>query len=255
MPHRECFWCSRAQPQLLASGVNGFGTLGTGVNPTSSLPPPDPLRPQPWDTPQLVPGLHGTPTPPHSPKPPQGSNTSSLWPMRLGHAGAVRGAGQQVQWGVGAAQCPGRVPRHPMAAVSSTRHVVSERQPSPDRLLRPTAAGGNAFLEMSPGGKKPHDGSAGRGRDLHCLAAGPAAALPCLLAQTHGSGGRQGVGGSSADPHPRDPSPARAPRREAGTGHSPLFVCPGGAPSAVQHPPRCCPALGAAEAKGEARRA
>lgn len=194
----------------------------------------------------------------HSPKPPQGSNTSSLWPMRLGHAGAVRGAGQQVQWGVGAAQCPGRVPRHPMAAVSSTRHVVSERQPSPDGLLRPTAAGGNAFLEMSPGDTKPHDGSARRGRDLHCLAAGPATALPCPLAQTHGSGGgggTQGAWGSSAEPHLRDPSPPRAPGREAGTGHSPLFVCPGGAPSATPRPPGCCPALGAAEAKGEVRRA
>lgn len=208
------FRCSRAQPQLLARGVSSFGTLGTGVNPPSALPPPHPLRPQPWDTPQLVPGLHGTPRPPHSPKPPQGSNTSSLWPMRLGHAGAVRGAGQQVQWGVGAAQCPGRVPRHPTAAVSSTRRVASERQPSPDRLLHPTAAGGNAFLEMSPGGMKPHDGSAGRGRNLQCLAEDPAAALPCPLVQTtvvRVVGGRR-VCGEKCRPPSRGFSPTPSSR-------------------------------------------
>lgn len=177
-------WRGRARPQLSARGVSGFGALSAGVNPSSSLPPPDP-----WNAPQLVPR---TATPPHSPKPPQGSNTSSLWPMRLGHAGAVRGAGPQVPRGVGAAQCPGRVPRHPMSAVSSTRRVASERQPSPDRLLHPTTAGGNAFLEMSPGGTKPHDGSAGRGRELRCLPAAPATALPCSLAHTHGTGGGGG---------------------------------------------------------------
>lgn len=55
------------------------------------------------------------------------------------------------------AQREGRVPRRPIAAA---RCVVNECQPSPGRLLHSIAAGGNAFLEMSPEGAKPHDGSA-----------------------------------------------------------------------------------------------
>lgn len=190
------FWCSGAQPQLLARGVSGFGALRTGINPSSPLPPssrpimatamghPTTGAKDPWDP-------HGTALTQATP----GQQHFILVADAAGSCRGGEGSGQQVQWGVGAAQCPGRVPRHPMAAVSSTRRVVSERQPSRGRLLHPTAAGGNAFLEMTPRGTKPHDGSARRGRDLHCLASDPATALPCSLAQTHGRGGDGGTQG------------------------------------------------------------
>lgn len=239
VPRCRSFGKADPSPRCLArGGASVFGTLGARLTPPP--PPPDPLWPRPRRTPPSVPGVRGTPAPLHSPKPPPDSSASSLQPMWLGHAGAARGLGQGTQRGVRAAQRAGRVPQHPIAAAAAAaaatgraRRVVSEHQPSPHRLLHPTAAGGNAFLEVSPGGVKPHDGSAGRGRDLRRLAAGrPAAALPLPLARTHR--GWDGVRGAVLICPPRAPSPPQI-LGHRGWSHPQTHcgACPGRGPSAM----------------------
>lgn len=70
-------------------------------------------------------------------------------------------------------------------------------------------------MEVSPGGTKPHDGSAGRGRDLRRLAMGrPAAAFPSPAEHIHCGCEDVRGSGNSADPLPRTlpvPSPAGCP--------------------------------------------
>lgn len=156
----------------------------------------------------MVPGVCGTPVPLHSPKPPPGSSASSLRPCSWVMPGG-EGAGAVGAVGAGAAQCPGRAPRHPMAAASSTRCAVSERQPSPHSLLHPTTAGGNAFLEMSPGMRNDMTGVP-CARET-CAASPWATALPFLLARTHHGWGVHGAALTpSSGLHPT-PSPRAVP--------------------------------------------
>lgn len=140
--------------------------------------------------------------------------------------------------GAGAAQCPGRAPWHPMATASSTRCVVSERQPSPHRLLHPTTAGGNAFLEASLGMRNDTMGVPCAGGT--CAASPWAAALPFLLAQTHHGWGLWRAALTPSSRLHTHPKPQSCPQRPRGVG-------PGGAPSAT-------PCSHHSPAEGKARR-
>lgn len=105
----------RCRPQSQAFS-RGVGVFSAPLARPPLLLPVSPCGHGPGAPRNRCQGGRGTPAPPHSPKPPPGSSASSLRPMWLGHAGAARGAGRRAQWGVGgAAQRPGRVPRHPIA--------------------------------------------------------------------------------------------------------------------------------------------